>query len=118
MLSNPRSHSVWWYDHDGNDEWSHSWTVADYFYWFQRNSGRAKIVKYSKDLAPGDVVAINFQPSRDSQLDHVLGVTKKDGGVLWVSGHTDNYYNKRFRDVVNKYPSAHYSRMSYTYGDA
>lgn len=118
MLTNRTSHAVWWYDHDGIDEWSYSWSVADYFYWFQRNSGRARIVKYSQDLGKGDVIAINFRPTVDSKLDHVLGVTKKEGSVLWVSGHTNNYYNKRFRDVVTQYSSAHFSRMHFTYGEA
>lgn len=63
------------------------------------------------------LTAVN-QPSNDSEIDHVLGVTKREGTTSWVSGHTSNYYDKRLSDVVNSYPLAHYSRLRYAYGNA
>lgn len=110
-----QSNGVWWYDNTGSHSWSNSWTVANNFYWFSRNSGRATIVKSANDLAVGDVVQINFQPARNSTLDHTLAVTKKQSGVVYVSSHNADYANKRLGLVKDSYPDAWFSRLKFQY---
>lgn len=111
----PTSNGVWWYNHDGSDSWSHSWTVANNFYWFSRNSGRATVVSSVNDLLWGDVVQINFQPQSNSTLDHTLAVTAKSNGVIYVSSHTSDYANKRMGQVMADNPGAWYSRLKFRY---
>lgn len=107
---------AWWYNSDGFDSWSHSWAVADKFYDFTGNLGRAKLVPYYGDLTWGDVVQMNHNPSHDATWDHTLAVTGKYLGKIYVSSHDRDYANKRMSDVLADNPSARYARWHFTYG--
>ena len=48
---------------------SYTWTAAENWYWFARNSGRSRMLPTVRDVSRGDVVQIDFDPASNI-LDH------------------------------------------------
>ncbi|NYG38470.1 amidase domain-containing protein [Janibacter alkaliphilus] len=93
MLQNKTSTWSWWYDHEWIDEWSHSWSVANYHYKFHLNTKRGKVSwTSSRALVRGDLVYADWR--RDGVKDHVWMVTGyTPRGDRRVSGHTADRRN-------------------------
>lgn len=59
---------------------------------------RGYLVRSTYDLQLGDIVQADWAPA-DGTIDHSMVVTKKSGGRIWLTYHSNNALNKYFGDL-------------------
>ncbi|MFZ3492258.1 amidase domain-containing protein [Streptomyces sp. 5.8] len=79
----------WWYGSLSSTT-SYTWAGAENWYWFARNSGRAKNISNVWNMFPSDVLQADWGPNPNSNLNHTMMVTGREGGMLYLSYHTPN----------------------------
>ncbi|HWO95238.1 MAG TPA: amidase domain-containing protein [Bacillus sp. (in: firmicutes)] len=93
MRGYPNKGNGWWMQ---NNSWSYSWSVANAFRAYLKNSVaglKAKQVTQPHELMLGDVICYDFEG--DGRWNHTTVVVAKDGnGMPLVNAHT---YNSRMR---------------------
>lgn len=99
--TNRTGYSAWWYD------WltqTYTWVNAHYFYVWTSNN-RASRADNVYNLAPGDVLQMDF--NADGDIDHTTIVTKKDSnGMIYLSYHTSNTLDKPFTTFQSQVSSS------------
>ena len=99
--TNRTGYSAWWYD------WltqTYTWVNAHYFYVWTSNN-RASRADNVYNLAPGDVLQMDF--NADGDIDHTTIVTKKDAnGMIYLSYHTSNSLDKPFTTFQSQVSSS------------
>lgn len=89
--SSPTSLWAWWYDHYLVDEWSHSWSVANYNFGFHDTTNRGKVVGSYTQVTLGDLMYADW--TANSSQDHVVIFTGQGTSGLKLSSHTNNRRN-------------------------
>lgn len=96
-----RSDSVWWYSGNWKLWASWTWTSAEHWYRFARNtSKRAGVVNNVYKLRPGDV--LQYKGSNSPEMNHSMVVTGTSHGVPLLSYHTKNTKDKPFTAMNSK----------------
>lgn len=104
MTYTGKRESGWWYRHEGNGNWSFSWSVANSMYWYLAKSTTgltAKLVDSPSALEPGDVILYDW--NGDGRYQHSVVVTAMDGGGMpLVNANTTNSKH-RYWDYRDSY---------------
>ena len=99
-----RSTSAWWYNWLNQ---TRTWINAHYWWQFARYRPRVDNAMYLSELAPADIMQIDF--NRDGYMDHSMIITAKDNnGNIYLTYHTTNTKDRPFWDIYNDHPNAWY----------
>ena len=106
----------WFYSHQGIDSWSHTWSVANNFYYFGRSyTTRLKNIDYHS-VWMGDIVIVDWNPGGNGLLDHAMIATGRIAGKTgWTSllftYHSTNRKNWPITEIAQDSPGARYLPM-------
>ncbi|WP_345038577.1 amidase domain-containing protein [Streptomyces sannanensis] len=88
-----------WYNRVGETSWT--WSGANNWAQFAKDSGRVEKVRYLSDVGIGDVV--QFANPADRNKDHTMIVTGLSEQGPLMSFHTNNTLDEPLWDIVNRH---------------
>lgn len=87
-----RSLWSWWYNSYRIDEWTHSWSVAQFNYRFHQTTSRGRVVAHYWEVTLGDIMYADW--NGDTKQQHAVIFTGRSASSgLKLSMHTTDRRN-------------------------
>jgi hypothetical protein len=91
-----KNDTSWWYK--SSDNHANTWTVADAFSHYLKNSGWADEVSDPQSLRVGDVLQADWYG--EGTIEHTMMVTAKDSSGIKLSYHSNDRVNEPLAKIV------------------